>query len=92
MTNEAAENKPDGPQDRIAPRRAPRLDWMAITSTEWGVRARPGERGLRLADINIGSYGEVPDVWPYDTEIARGSAPNPLAEGMGYSIFEKHEV
>ena len=79
-------------QDRMVFPQARSFAWMTATDTEWGVRARPGPHGLRLADINIGSYGEVPDVWPYDTEIARGSSPNPGAEGMGYSIFEKQEV
>jgi hypothetical protein len=89
MTNESKE---EVPQDRLIARRTPTFEWMTTTDTEWGIRARPGEKGLRLADINIGSYGEVPDTWPYDTEIARGSQPNEMAEGMGYSIFDKHEV
>ncbi|HZQ35535.1 MAG TPA: ferritin-like domain-containing protein [Dehalococcoidia bacterium] len=81
-----------GPRDRITLTSGERFAWMTSEHTEWGIRARPGERGLRLADINIGSYGEVPDVWPYDTEIPRGALPNETAEGMGYSIFEKQEV
>ncbi|HLZ69473.1 MAG TPA: ferritin-like domain-containing protein [Dehalococcoidia bacterium] len=81
-----------GPRDRLTLTAGERFAWMTSEHTEWGVRARPGARGLRLADINIGSYGEVPDVWPYDTEIPRGALPNDTAEGMGYSIFEKQEV
>ncbi len=81
-----------GPRDRLTLTSGERFAWMTNEHTEWGIRARPGERGLRLADINIGSYGEAPDVWPYDTEIPRGALPNDTAEGMGYSIFEKQEV
>lgn len=29
---------------------------------EWGVKAQPGRRGLTLMDINIGSYGAIPEV------------------------------
>ena len=33
------------------------------TPAETGVAATPGPDGLRLRDINIGSYGVVPDQW-----------------------------
>jgi hypothetical protein len=36
------------------------LSWLD-PGTEWGVRARPGRRGLTVDDINIGSYGQPPD-------------------------------
>lgn len=36
------------------------LGWMHVTS-EWGVRATPSKRGLTLTDINVGSYGVIPD-------------------------------
>src|SRR5690348_10232391 len=98
MTSDAAPSQPSDatepatPTDRVVNAGPPSFAWMEDTPTEWGIRARPGPRGLRLADINIGSYGEVPDVWPYDTEMPRGAEPNPVAEGMNYSIFEKQEV
>jgi len=38
----------------------PDLAWMDNMG-EWGVRARPGNLGLRLKDIQIGTYGEIPD-------------------------------
>lgn len=69
----------------------PSFSWMGVP-TEWGIHARPSKAGLRFRDINIGSYGYVPDHWPFDTEIARGSWPAEGVEGMGYSIFEKQEV
>ena len=60
--------------------------------TEWNTRAKPTKHGLTLEAINIGKYGEIPDVWPYQTEMPRGAVPIPGVEGMGYSIFQKQEV
>ena len=67
------------------------LSWMTVP-TEWGTRGKPTKHGLTLEAINIGKYGDVPDVWPYQTEMPRGAVPIPGVEGMGYSIFEKQEV
>jgi hypothetical protein len=36
------------------------LGWMHPNS-EWGVKATPSKRGLTLTDINIGSYGVIPE-------------------------------
>ena len=67
------------------------LSWMNVP-TEWNTRARPTKHGLTLDAINIGKYGEIPDVWPFQTEMPRGAVPIAGVEGMGYSIFEKQEV
>jgi hypothetical protein len=67
------------------------LSWMNVP-TEWNTRARPTRHGLTLEAINIGKYGEVPDEWPYQTEMPRGAVPIEGTEGMGYSIFQKQEV
>jgi hypothetical protein len=67
------------------------LSWMQVP-TEWNTRARPTKHGLTLDAINIGKYGEVPDVWEYQTEMPRGAVPIPGVEGMGYSIYQKQEV
>lgn len=66
------------------------LSWMNVP-TEWGIRARARDpqMGLSIADLMIGTYGDVPDVWTNRSEIARGSYPNPIVEDMGYTIFEK---
>ena len=68
----------------------PEFKWMTAP-TEWGIRARPKDKalGLTIGDLNIGTYGDIPDVWTNRSEIARGSAPNPVVEDMGYTIFEK---
>jgi hypothetical protein len=60
--------------------------------TEWNTRARPTRHGLTLEAINIGKYGDVPDEWPYQTEMPRGAVPIEGTEGMGYSIYQKQEV
>jgi hypothetical protein len=67
------------------------LSWMHVP-TEWNTRARPTKHGLTLQAINIGRYGEIPDVWEYQTEMPRGAVPIPGVEGMGYSIYQKQEV
>ncbi len=73
--------------------RKPDLSWMDAP-TEWGVRAEQAdpEMGLTVADIMVGSYGEIPDLWTDRTEIARGSNPQAGQEDMGYTIFEKAVV
>lgn len=71
----------------------PDFSWMHVP-TEWGMRARPAdpELGLTIGDLNIGTYGEIPDVWNNRSEIARGSYPNPIVEDMGYTIFDKASI
>lgn len=68
----------------------PEFRWMKVP-TEWGIKARPSDRelGLTIGDLNVGTYGDIPDVWNNRSEIARGSFPNPLNEDMGYTIFDK---
>ncbi len=63
------------------------------TASEKGVRAKPGPNGLGTPEINIGSYGQVPDVWPYENDTPLGAHPNFDNYGPGsYTIFEKSEV
>ncbi len=63
------------------------------TRSERGVKARPSERGLLLKDINIGTYGQVPDRWPYENDTPRGSHPSPDNYAPGsYFIYDKVEV
>ncbi|MCK9519795.1 MAG: hypothetical protein M0R74_12345 [Dehalococcoidia bacterium] len=68
----------------------PEFNWMKVP-TEWGVKARASdpELGLAIGDLNIGTYGDIPDTWTNRSEIARGSFPNAIVEDMGYTIFEK---
>ena len=84
------ETRDPGPGTR-SERRPPDLSWMHV-QTEWGVRAKPGKAGLRLGDLNIGKYGEIPDRWDNPTEMPRGAVPIAGVESMGYSVFDKHEL
>jgi hypothetical protein len=67
--------------------------WMKVP-TEWGIRARASDRalGLTIGDLNVGTYGDIPDVWYNRSEIARGSYPASIVEDMGYTIFDKAVV
>ncbi len=67
------------------------LEWMEA-KTEWGIRVKPGKKGLTLGSLNVGTYGDIPDYWPRQTEMPRGALPNPLSPSMGYSIYEKAEL
>ncbi|HVA82180.1 MAG TPA: hypothetical protein VNF29_14735, partial [Candidatus Binataceae bacterium] len=67
------------------------LTWMNVVS-QWGTRARPTDKGLTLGAINIGVYGEIPEVYENDSEMARGSIPRPGAIGFGNPVREKAEV
>ncbi|MEE8078042.1 MAG: hypothetical protein V3T18_03515, partial [Pseudomonadales bacterium] len=49
------------------------LDWMD-NQGEWGCKAEAGKQGLTLADIQIGSYGEVPALSDNMTGRPRGAA------------------
>jgi len=71
----------------------PDFNWTKVP-TEWGIRARPAdpELGLTIGDLNIGTYGDIPDVWHNRSEIARGSYPAAANEDMGYTIFDKATV
>jgi len=74
---------PAGPQLTLA--------WMDV-ATEWGTRAKPTKRGLTIDAINVGTYGDVPDVWEHQSEMPRGAVPILGVEGMGYSVYEKQEL
>jgi hypothetical protein len=61
--------------------------------TERGIRAVPGEHGLGTPEINIGTYGQVPDHWPYENDTPLGSHPDPSNYAPGkYTIYDKSEV
>ena len=47
------------PPEDFRPRPPMPMDWMGA-QTEWGVRSAPGAAGLRLGDLNTGSYGDIP--------------------------------
>jgi hypothetical protein len=63
------------------------------TDRERLARLQPSENGLLLEQINTGTYGVVPDRWPYENDTPRGSTP---IRGQhlpaSYSIYDKSEV
>lgn len=66
---------------------------FANPPTEMGIFAKPGPHGLGTAEINIGTYGHVPDIWPYENDTPLGSKPQPGAYIPGpYHIYNKAEV
>jgi hypothetical protein len=65
----------------------------ARTKSERGVRARPGPNGLGTPEINVGTYGQVPDHWPYENDTPLGAHPDMSIYLPGsYHIYEKAEV
>ena len=50
--------------------------WMSDT-LEWGIRARPGKHGMTMRDVNLGSYGEIPESSSDMSRRPRGAFPVP---------------
>jgi hypothetical protein len=67
------------------------LPWLA-SGTEWGVRGEGGRKGLTLEAINVGSYGDVPDISHNYTMRPRGAAARPDAGRIAKRWPEKAEV
>jgi hypothetical protein len=62
--------------------------------SEWGVRATPSKRGLTLSDINVGSYGVIPQEASQSLSFAPRGAdfdPHGLPD-MGYDINTRAEA
>lgn len=69
----------------------PDLGWMNQHG-EWGVNAKPGNLGLRLKDIEIGSYGVVPDHGGEHRSMApRGASIPDDVPSLGFTINDKDE-
>ena len=56
---------------------------------QWGVRARPGKAGLKLAHLNTGIYGEVPLHWEDQSRNPRGAVPRRGMPPVGYTVRDK---
>ncbi len=72
-------------------RREPGLKWMGVTH-QWGTRVKPGKHGLRLGDLNVGIYGEVPAVWNDQTRNPRGAVARRGIPPVGYAIRDKADL
>ena len=59
---------------------------------EWGIRAKPGNLGLRLKDIEIGSYGIIPEHGASHRSMApRGAVVPDDVPSLDFTINEKAE-
>ena len=67
------------------------LSWLQIDNA-WGMRAKPGKRGLTLDEIEIGPYGEVPARSDNLTIRPRGAKPHPQAPRVGIGYQERADV
>ena len=66
---------------------------MFMPAGEQGLKPTPSADGMRLTDVDIGSYGEVPEVWDLQNDTPRGTRPVPgLHMPAGYSIYDRAEV
>lgn len=92
MTTQNSETSEMEQPQQQPPRPPADFPWMRVP-TERGMRPQIGPEGLRLELVDVGSYGDVPDVWPYRNDMPRGAHPLP-EPGMAasYSIFDKAEV
>jgi len=60
---------------------------------EWGIKAKPGKRGLTLAEIQIGEYGELPETTDNMTGRPRGATRRPEAYRVGaYGVRNLSEI
>jgi hypothetical protein len=75
----------------VSGRPEPSFDWMGL-SNQWGVRVKPDEHGLRLGDLNVGIYGEVPEYWEDQTRRPRGALPRPGVPPLPYNLRAKHQM
>ena len=69
----------------------PSFEWMGL-SAEWGTRVTPGEHGMRIGDLNVGIYGEVPEHWNDQTRRPRGALPRPGVPPLPYNLRSKHQM
>ncbi|MDA1074839.1 MAG: hypothetical protein O3A63_08800 [Proteobacteria bacterium] len=69
----------------------PKLDW-AGRSNQWGTRVKPNAYGLRLGDLNVGIYGEIPDQWQDQTRNPRGAIPRKGVPPLGFAIRDKSDL
>ncbi len=69
----------------------PTLDWMN-KSLQWGVRVKPGKKGLTMGLLNVGIYGEIPDFWEDRTRMLRGSYSTGTSPQLPIMLRYKHEL
>ncbi len=79
--------------DRLAMMRDGKFDlrWMQANPEGWGTHAEPSIGGLTLTDINVGTYGEIPERGSSHGSMApRGAAVPPETPSLGsYDVDER---
>ena len=86
MAKAKAKQPAKAPETR--PKYEPKYNWMN-KSRQWGVRVKPTKAGLRLGDLNVGIYGEIPMEWKDQSRNPRGAIPRKGMPPVGYSVREK---
>ena len=86
--SEPVEKPVEKPAEIDPPKFQPKYNWMNKTRG-WGVRALPGKAGLKLGDLNLGIYGEIPMEWDDQTRNPRGAVPRRGMPPVGYAIRDK---
>ena len=66
--------------------------WLRGAPSEWGVRPKPGPRGLTMNDISVGTYGHVPEHAERHSMAGRGSTVEGDVPDMGYILNKKSDV
>jgi hypothetical protein len=67
------------------------LSWLDLNQT-WGMKAKPGKRGLTLDEVNIGPYGPPSEDIHEQTYRARGAAKREGVPHAGYYLDRKADV
>lgn len=88
MTTNAKKNAAEAAQPEPL---KPSLAWMG-KSNQWGVRVKPDKHGLRLGDLNVGIYGDIPEQWQDQTRNPRGAIPRRGVPPLGYAIRDKADL
>ena len=70
------------------------LSWLNLDENghPWGMRAKPGKRGLTLDEIEVGPVGEVPEQSDNRSIRVRGSVPRPDAPRVPGGYVSKADV
>lgn len=69
----------------------PSYAWMP-RSLQWETRVKPGKAGLRIGDLNVGIYGEIPDQWDEPTRMPRGAYPLAGIPPLGFALKNKRDM
>ena len=70
----------------------PEVDLSWLQKDTPGIEIKVGKRGLTLDEINVGVYGEVPEVARHGTTRVRGSTPRPGVVRTAYFVPEKSDI